>query len=109
MNVGFKINSDKIYTPKQENKLIQILFIRFFSAVQPMFADFILLQSEYRSGRITDISGPRQFGTATIRHPRRRFGSSVPTVRDLGTDSSGVGLKRNIRISKHQGVSYLCV
>ena len=42
---------------------------------------------------ITDISGPRQFGTATIRHPRRRFGSSVPTVRELGTDSSGVGLK----------------
>ena len=59
--------------------------------------------------RITDISGPRQFGTATIRHPRRRFGSWVPTVRDLVTDSSGVGLKWNIKILNHQGISYLCV
>ena len=34
--------------------------------------------------------------SATIPDPRRLFGSSVPTVREFVTDSSGVGLKWNI-------------
>ena len=41
---------------------------------------------------ITDISGTRQFGSATLRHLRRHFGSSVPTFRESGDDTSGVSL-----------------
>ena len=57
--------------------------------------------------RDRDSSGPRRFGTrgdsSGLRY--RRFGTWIPTVRELLTDISGVGLKLNIKILNHQGVT----